>query len=313
MFCPKKHLPVLLACSLWFLLCGCEGKKKFPDTPNYKLSEPRVIPLPTALDEISGIAYYPPDTSVFAIIDEAGTLFKISLNDPKRIKQWTFDKKRDYEELVLVDSTFYVLVSKGDIVSIKFENDSSITTKSDFGKGGKSKNEFESMIYIGDNKLVIICKECKDDSKEVLSSYTYNISENAYTPFIQFDVKQILNDRQMKGRFKPSVGCSTVGSCESRNTRFAAVAATVYVLPSTSSRCWKNTVIVSLSPWRRIINWLSQRLARLEGLKGVMGLKITTRGPLRVLMYTRGLVAGTRSSVNLGCLSHMKLVWMMPG
>lgn len=194
----------MLACSLWFLLCGCEGKKKFPDTPNYKLSEPRVIPLPTALDEISGIAYYPPDTSVFAIIDEAGTLFKISLNDPQQIRQWSFDKKRDYEELVLIDSTFYVLVSKGDIVSIRFEGDSSIATKSDFGEGGKSKNEFESMIYIGNNKLVIICKECKDDSKEVLSSYTYNISENVYTPFIQFDLKQILNDRQMKGRFKPS-------------------------------------------------------------------------------------------------------------
>src|SRR6476661_1927577 len=106
----KNMLCLLLAgTALLFLGCDTGKKEKFPDTDMYNLSSPKVIDLPEELDEISGIAYYPKDTSVFAIIDEDGILYKIPLKNPHAVREWKFDKKRDFEELVLIDSVFYAL------------------------------------------------------------------------------------------------------------------------------------------------------------------------------------------------------------
>src|SRR6188768_2333130 len=84
--------------------CGNTDKKDYPNSPMYEFANPKVIKLPEELDEISGIAYYSKDTSVFAIIDEDGILYKIPLKHPANIKQWKFGKGRDFEDIVLVDS-----------------------------------------------------------------------------------------------------------------------------------------------------------------------------------------------------------------
>src|SRR5688572_16102006 len=99
-----------------------ESRKKYPNSDMYNFSTPNVVKLPQELDEISGIVYYPKDTSVFAIIDEGGDIYKFPLKDPKKLRKWKFDKKRDFEDIVLQDSTFYVLVSDGDIVRLNFKN-----------------------------------------------------------------------------------------------------------------------------------------------------------------------------------------------
>ena len=128
---------VISILSLFFITltnsCNSQkDKKKFTDTEMYDLSNPVIINLPAALDEISGISYYPKDTSVFAEIDEDGILFKVPLTHPKDFKQWRFDTKKDFEDIVLSDSTFYLLVSNGDIETVKFKADSLYTTKSNF-------------------------------------------------------------------------------------------------------------------------------------------------------------------------------------
>ena len=112
--------------------CKTPQKNKFPDTEMYDLSNPTIINLPAALDEISGISYYSKDTSVFAEIDEDGILFKVPVTHPADFKQWRFDTKKDFEDIVLSDSVFYLLVSNGDIETVKFKGDSLYTTKSNF-------------------------------------------------------------------------------------------------------------------------------------------------------------------------------------
>jgi len=194
-----------------FVLPGCgmfEGKKRFADSQQYDFSKPLVIKLPEALDEISGIAYYPKDTSVFAIIDEDGILFKIPIKNPGAAKQWRFDKRRDYEDLVLIDSTFYVLVSNGDIETIHFKGDSIYTEKSDFSTRSKKENEFESLYYNKDSgNLVIVCKSCEDDNKKTFSSYSYNFRDSvrSYNPYIIFDALPLAEKFGVeKFRAKPS-------------------------------------------------------------------------------------------------------------
>lgn len=176
-----------------FSLAGCDmvlGKKGYPDTDMYDLSKPSVIELPAALDEISGIAYYPKDTSLFAIIDEDGLLFKIPVKNPAATKEWRFDKKRDYEDIVLIESTFYVLVSNGDIETIRFEGNTIHTEKSDFSTHSKKENEFEAMYFNRDSgNLVIVCKQCEADSKKTFSSYSYSFRDSlkSYDPYMVMD------------------------------------------------------------------------------------------------------------------------------
>jgi hypothetical protein len=104
----------------------------------YDFENPILITLPEGLAEISAVSFYSKVSSVFAIIDEDGLLFKIDLNKQNDVKKWHFDKRRDFEHILLHDSIFYVLVSNGDIATIQFENaDSILTTLSGFYDASK--------------------------------------------------------------------------------------------------------------------------------------------------------------------------------
>src|SRR5690349_23484690 len=96
-----KYSPLWTGLIVFSAILGCQhnDKKDFSNSEAYDFANPKVIKLPEELDEISGIAYYPKDTSVFAIVDEAGILYKIPLKQPEHFKQWQFDKKRDFEDV----------------------------------------------------------------------------------------------------------------------------------------------------------------------------------------------------------------------
>lgn len=192
------------------LFCGCavnEKKSQSPNNSRYDLLNPYVIKLPAGLAEISGIAYYPKDTAVFAIEDEAGTLYKIYLTK-NEIKKWRFDKKHDFEDMVLHDSIFFVLISNGDIEWVKFGNaDSIITGKYEFPDAGKKRNEFESLYYDDSlRQLVLLCKDCEDDSKKTVSAWGYSIDSGLYTPsVITIDVQSVSQKTgEQKIKLKPS-------------------------------------------------------------------------------------------------------------
>jgi uncharacterized protein YjiK len=162
--------------------------------------------LPDGLAEISGIAYYIKDSSVFAIEDEDGVLYKISLTEKNNIKKWRFDKKRDYEDVVLHDSVFYVLISNGDIETIQFDaGDSLISNKIKFPDADKKQNEFES-LYFDDStqQLILLCKNCEDDGNKKVTAWGYNINSQVYNPLVyELDVQPVaekLNQKKIKLR-----------------------------------------------------------------------------------------------------------------
>lgn len=199
------------ACMLTFGLLACKtGNKPISttDSSRYDLQHPVIIKLPEGLAEISGIVYYPKDTSVFAIEDEAGVLYKISLTQKDLIQKWKFDKKHDFEDLALRDSIFYVLISNGDIESIQFgKGDSIITKTSAFPDANKKQNEFESMYYDDSlRQLVLLCKSCEDDGHKIVSAWGYNIDSAAYTPSVfTLDVQPVAQKLgEEKIKLKPS-------------------------------------------------------------------------------------------------------------
>lgn len=192
-------LPVLLV----FLQCNKPERHSSP--AGYDLQKFSLIKLPLELDEISGVAYYPKDTSVFAINDERGWLYKIGVGSNRNMTRWKFSSGGDFEDLALVDSIFYVLQSNGDLIKISFE-DSSLMVKH-FPFTYKSDNEFE-ILYHDDSKgrLVMICKDCETDKKKSLSTYTFDpqtgqFSDNSFS----IDATQIAASiGKKKVRFKPS-------------------------------------------------------------------------------------------------------------
>ena len=162
--------------------------------------------LPTELDEISGVAFYPKDTSVFAITDEVGLLYKIFLGRPHQIHKWAFSDHGDYEDILLLDSNFYVLESTGNITAFRFITaDTMAQQMYPFNLG--AQNEFEILYF--DNyfrKLMLICKDCEVDKKKRLSTFTFDpwvlrFEQNSFA----IDVERIASlAGEEKMKFKPS-------------------------------------------------------------------------------------------------------------
>jgi uncharacterized protein YjiK len=188
--------------------CVSNKNKLVLPSPEYDLNHPLVVRLNDQLLEISGISFYPKDSSVFAISDENGYLYKIHLNKNIITERWKFDKKRDFEDVFLLDSTFYVLQSNGTIHTLNFSanGDTIFTRKNPFPEGDK-KNEFESLYYDDEKKsFVMICKDCAGDHKKSVSSWGFDPETGKYTfSLFTIDMEPVAKKLgEDKIKFKPS-------------------------------------------------------------------------------------------------------------
>jgi uncharacterized protein YjiK len=171
----------------------------------YDIENPMKLVLKDDLMEISGIAFYAKDTSVFAISDENGYLYKIHMTNKYLVEKWRFDKTHDFEDVCFIDSTFYVLESNGNIHTLQFspKGDTIYTRKNEFA--GK-KDEFESLYYDSTKKqLILLCKDCKEDKKNFLSAFSFDPQTGNYGTAFTIDVDAIarkIGEEKMK--FKPS-------------------------------------------------------------------------------------------------------------
>ena len=208
LFAPRK-LNVFFMLLLVIVIAGCEDKKaKIGESPRgYNLNQPFVLKLPSALDEISGVVYYPKDKSVFAINDEFGWLYKIQLKQDLDIQKWKYSAGADFEDLVLTDSTFYVLESNGNILGFKFIRPDSVSTR-EYVFPAPGKNEFEILYHHPkENKLIMLCKDCEIDNKNSLTAFSFDLDSMAFStsPAFVIDIRRIedlLDEKRL--RFKPS-------------------------------------------------------------------------------------------------------------
>jgi hypothetical protein len=190
-----------------FFQASCNNEKEVYDSPpGYDLQKPYKLKLPIELDEISGLAYYQKDSSVFAINDERGWLYKLGLGkNSKDITRWKFSSGADFEDLVLLDSSFYVLQSNGTLVNITFIGNKLYSKEIPFQFS--SQNEFE-IVYYDDQrkKLILICKECDSDKKKSLTTFTYDPQTGLFSDSsFAIDVSQIAASvGEKKIKFKPS-------------------------------------------------------------------------------------------------------------
>jgi uncharacterized protein YjiK len=186
---------------------SCSGKKNgsYPSPPGYNFTSPNLYKLPGILDEISGIFFYAKDSSLFAIQDEKGWLFKIHLRIPLQIEKWKFSNGADYEDITLADSTFFVLRSKGIIEKFKFSTPDSVSIQP--YRLSEEKNEFETLYYDSSlHQLIVICKNCEQDKRKEVSSFAFDLSTNSFSPSFKIETTAIKDElgEDDKFRLKPS-------------------------------------------------------------------------------------------------------------
>jgi uncharacterized protein YjiK len=187
--------------------CHNTGKETVVVNPEgYNMQTAVQIKLPLELDEISGVAYHPVDSSVFAINDEKGWLYKIKKG--RQIERWKFSQGADFEDVVLLDSIFYVLQSNGNIIRLSFGSQNIVAVQQYYySQSGESKNEFEILYYDSvKRKLILICKDCETDKKKSLTTFSFDPFAGAYSDssfsINVTDIATAIGEKKL--RFKPS-------------------------------------------------------------------------------------------------------------
>lgn len=183
---------------------SAENEHAYKSPDGYNLNKPFLLKLPVELDEISGVAFYPKDSSVFAIGDEFGWLYKIPLTAGKPIQKWKFSNQGDYEDLVMVDKVFYVLQSNGNITAFTFDDHNQILTQQQ--QFPASGNEFEILYYDPHFfKLILLCKDCETDKKKALTAFWFDLLYKRFNDSSSINVSTIASMiGEKKIKFKPS-------------------------------------------------------------------------------------------------------------
>lgn len=209
---------LLIPCSMLLVFCTQKKKKSIPAADisslpaqpgHYDFSHPQGITLGDALHEVSGIAYITSRT-MLAENDEQGRIFSIPLDLPNNQSYASvrFGKKADYEDIVVVDSTAYLLISNGGIVEVdNFAKGPDVPSEI-IGQIAGKKNEFESMYYDKSvNSLIVLCKSCHHENDEIRTAYRFDLTERKFSDSVFYsislaDIAAKLNDQNIK--FHPS-------------------------------------------------------------------------------------------------------------
>ncbi|MGC4038016.1 MAG: hypothetical protein QM764_18785 [Chitinophagaceae bacterium] len=176
---------------------------------HYDFSSPQAITLGEKLHEISGIAYIS-DHIILGENDEQGKIFSIDPLKPEDINYPSvkFGGKGDYEDIVVVGSTAYLLISDGEIVEVPEFSKSAEVTGTVIAQMGGKHNEFETLYYDKSvNGLIMVCKSCHHEKDQIRTAYRFDLSAKKFSDTAYFtisipDIGKKLNETEPK--FFPS-------------------------------------------------------------------------------------------------------------
>jgi hypothetical protein len=203
-------LLLLLVCTAT-LYAGCAGDKNgSPHGYNFKRGQKRE--LGKVLNEISGLAYNRDSSTLLAISDSKNKIFSIDLKKGKLSdyaeKFYAANEQPDYEDLVKLGDTVYVLVSNGTIVAVpKGARDTTGTRVYPFPSD--KKNDFESLYFDSTvNSLILLCKNCVHEKGENFKTAfrfdlkTYSFDSTAFYTIDEKELKALVKNDDAK--FRPS-------------------------------------------------------------------------------------------------------------
>ena len=179
---------IIVLCAI-VAACGSRTGKSFvPTFDGYDEKKRQTFVLNDELLEISGFVWLN-NNNIAAINDEKGELFFLNL-DSDSLQSFKFKGKGDYEDIVKVGDTFFILESNGDIIEIVPPYDDHTTYKFEI----KGKKEFESLVWYSNlNKLVLITKDQRKKTQDGITAYSFDLRTKQFdeTPFFEITLKEI--------------------------------------------------------------------------------------------------------------------------
>lgn len=200
----RVPLPFHNLCILAVIFASCTGKGKsfVPRLKDYDISKRQTLVLDKDLLEISGI-FYLDENRIAAINDEEGKIFLVNSSTGEATES-KFGKKRDYEDISMAGSDFYILESNGNIHRVPVGDQG---TEEEFEFWRVKKIEFESMYYDARKaKLIMLSKEQRESVKGILA-YAFDPSTAQFSdsPVFSIKSKDILHHlKDNNAEFKPS-------------------------------------------------------------------------------------------------------------
>ncbi len=204
----NKCLLLLFGLFAAFCIAGC--KENSTSSPQYyRIDKPKRSQLGKALNEISGICFTG-NASLLAITDSKEKVVLIDTKT-KKLKDYTnkvVPPDSDLEDIVQVDSTIYLLMSKGIIKEIPQGAKDTASVKT-YELGLSGSNDFETIYYDPTAKgLVLLCKTCAHEKGEgIRTAFRFDLSTKTFdtTAFFTIskeEVKKLLKNDDAK--FDPS-------------------------------------------------------------------------------------------------------------
>jgi uncharacterized protein YjiK len=199
---------LLIVCATT-LCTGC-GDRSYSSPEGYDLRRPRKMDLGKVLNEISGLTFYRDSSILLAIADSKKKVIAIN---PKTRKLHDvvkdFAEQADFEDLVLLGDTVYVLVSNGTIMAVPLGAKDSSTTRVYPFWSEEKKNDFETLYYDADVKgLIMICKSCvADKGEQVRSAFRFDMETRSFdtTAFYRLSTEDVKKElKNDEADFKPS-------------------------------------------------------------------------------------------------------------
>ena len=204
--CLSFGIVFFLLMSIGFISCTDQSSGS---PAGFDIRNPVKSELGKDLNEISGLTFSIQDTSILAVSDSKRKVFQIDLRHLKlRDYSEKIYEQSDFEDLVKIDTTIYVLISNGTILEMPLQiKDSTRTVAHPFWS--KDKNDFETMYYDSTvNSLIIMCKTCEaDKDQKVRNAYRFDLATKTFDSSAFFSISRQDVKAAMKNDdadFKPS-------------------------------------------------------------------------------------------------------------
>ena len=175
------------------------------------MNQPQRMQLGKVLNEISGLSYNTDNNTLLAISDSKEKIFELSI-DRRKLKDYTdrvVGAHSDLEDLVKVDSTIYLLGSKGIIYIVPARRHNDTVGVKGYPLSADQTNDFETLYFDpNSNGLIMLCKTCASaTSDDIHSAYRFDLKSKKFDSSVFYaidekDVKNVLKDD--KAKFKPS-------------------------------------------------------------------------------------------------------------
>ena len=174
----------------------CKPKHKFyKSPPGYNFSSLETTKLDDRLREISGIAWDPTKNEFAAIHDEKGEIFYLDKESKGVRRFFEFAEKKDYEDIAIVNSVPYVLISDGTVIRINADSTGKEVTITELGQLPiEGSKDIETMYYDPTRRaLVLLCKNCDIDQKKTVSAFAYYLDSSGWdkNPIYRIDLSAI--------------------------------------------------------------------------------------------------------------------------